>query len=110
MRRTRTWPIHLALLVVSAAMLMPLYWVLRTSITGDNIFAYPPALFPRDVHLYYYVDVWYYIPFVRFLVNSVVVSLIVVAGNVVFNAMAGYALTLGLPGQARRSCSYCSPA
>lgn len=99
MRRTRTWPIHLALLMVSAAMLTPLYWVLRTSITGDNIFAYPPAIWPRDVHLYYYVDVWYYVPFVRFLVNSAVVSLIVVVGNVVFNAMAGYALTLNFRGK-----------
>ena len=84
----------MALLVVSAGMLTPLYWVLRTSITGDNIFAYPPAIVPREVHLYYYVDVWYYVPFVRFLVNSALVSLIVVAGNLVFNAMAGYALTL----------------
>ena len=99
MRRARTWPIHLALLVVSAAMLTPLYWVLKTSITGDNIFAYPPALLPRHVHLYYYVDVWYYVPFVRFLVNSVLVSLIVVAGNVVLNAMAGYALTLNFQGK-----------
>ena len=99
MRRAPTWPIHLALLLVSAAMLTPLYWVLRTSITGDNIFAYPPALLPRHVHLYYYVDVWYYVPFVRFLVNSALVSSIVVAGNVVLNAMAGYALTLNFRGK-----------
>jgi len=93
-RRGPTWPIHLALLAVSAVMLMPLYWVFRTSVTGDNIFAYPPALLPRHAHLYYFVDVWYYVPFARFLVNSAVVSLIAVASNVVLNAMAGYALTL----------------
>ena len=74
-------------------MLVPFYWVLKTSVTGENIFTYPPALLPRDPHLFYFVDVWYYIPFVRFLVNSVIVSAIVVATNVVFNALAGYALT-----------------
>lgn len=93
MRGTRTWPIHLTLGLVAVVMLVPFYWVLKTSITGENIFAYPPALLPRDVHLFYFVDVWYYIPFVRFLLNSVLVSLLVVVANVVFNAMAAYALT-----------------
>lgn len=93
MRAPRTWPIHLALGVVAFVMLVPFYWVLKTSLTGENIFAYPPALLPRDPHIFYYVDVWYYIPFVRFVLNSVVVSLVVVAANVVLNAMAGYALT-----------------
>jgi ABC-type glycerol-3-phosphate transport system permease component len=99
MRRKATWAYHLALVLVSLVMLLPFYWVLKTSITGENIFAYPPSLLPRDVNLYYYVDVWYYIPFVRFLINSVVVSLIAVAANVVFNAMAAYALTRRFPGR-----------
>jgi ABC-type glycerol-3-phosphate transport system permease component len=47
MRRPRTWPVHLALTLVSAAMLVPFYWVIKTSITGENIFAYPPSLVPR---------------------------------------------------------------
>jgi ABC-type glycerol-3-phosphate transport system permease component len=98
-RRAPTWPVHLALAAVSAVMLGPFYWVLKTSVTGENIFAYPPALLPRDPHLFYFVDVWYYIPFVRFLLNSVVVSAIVVAANVVSNALAAYALTQRFPGK-----------
>ncbi len=93
MRRRRTWPIHLTLGGVAAVMLVPFYWVLKTSVTGENIFAYPPSLIPRQPHLFYFVDVWYYIPFVRFLWNSVVVSLLVVAANLACNALAGYALT-----------------
>lgn len=85
--------LHLTLGLVSALMLFPFYWVLKTSLTGENIFAYPPAVLPREPHLYHYVDAWYYVPFVRFLVNSVIVSLVVVAANVVLNAMAAYALT-----------------
>ena len=99
MHRTVTWPIHAALVIVSAVMLTPFYWVVRTAVTGDNIFAFPPALLPRSPHLFYFVDVWYGIPFVRFLVNSVVVSLIAVAGNVAFNALGGYALTLPFRGK-----------
>ena len=92
-RRRPTWPVHAALGLVSTAMLVPFYWVVKTSVTGENIFAYPPSLYPRAAHLFYYVDVWYYIPFVRFLANSLIVSAIVVAANVVLNALAGYALT-----------------
>ena len=93
MNRSPKWPIHLALSTVCALMLVPFYWVLKTSLTGENIFAFPPSLVPSDPHPFYYVDVWYSIPFFQYLVNSVVVSIIVVAANVVLNAMAGYALT-----------------
>ena len=93
MRRAPSWPIHLALLLVSLIMLTPIYWVVKTSVTGENIFAWPPSFLPKDPHLFYYVDVWYFIPFARYLLNSVIVSAIAIAGNVVFNAMAAYALT-----------------
>ena len=74
MHRNPRWPIHLALLAVSFVMLVPFYWVLKTSVSGENIFAYPPSVIPKSPHLFYYVDVWYYIPFVRYFLNSVVVS------------------------------------
>jgi ABC-type glycerol-3-phosphate transport system permease component len=99
MHKYPRWPIHLALMLVSTIMLAPFYWVLKTSLTGENIFAYPPALLPKDPHLFFYVDVWYAIPFFRYLVNSVMVSIVVVAANVVLNAMAGYALTRDFPGK-----------
>jgi ABC-type glycerol-3-phosphate transport system permease component len=100
MQQNRHWPIHLALGVISAIMLLPFYWVLKTSLTGENIFVYPPALLPENPHPFYYVDVWYAIPFVRYLFNSIVVSVIVVVANVFLNAMAGYALTRDFPGKA----------
>jgi ABC-type glycerol-3-phosphate transport system permease component len=93
MHRYPRWPIHLALAAVCFAMLIPFYWVLKTSVTGENIFAYPPSVLPKAPHPFYYVDVWYYIPFARYFLNSVVVSALAVAANVLFNAMAGYALT-----------------
>ena len=99
MRHHVRWPIHLTLIVVCAVMLTPFYWVLKTSISGENIFAYPPTLLPKSPHLFYYVDVWYFIPFARYFLNSAVVSAVVVAANVTFNAMAGYALTRGFPGK-----------
>jgi len=99
MRPSRAAAVHGALAAVSALMLVPFYWVLKTSLTGENIFQYPPALLPRAIHPFYYVDVWYYIPFVRYVANSVIVSAIVVLGNLAFNALAAYALTVGFRGR-----------
>ena len=93
------WPIHLALIVVSFVMLAPFYWVLKTSVSGENIYAYPPAILPRNAHPFFYVDVWYAIPFARYFLNSVVVSGLAVAANIVCNAMAGYALTRSFIGK-----------
>jgi ABC-type glycerol-3-phosphate transport system permease component len=90
---------HLTLVAVSFVMLIPFYWVLKTAITNENIYEYPPGLLPKQPHLFNFVDVWYLIPFPRYLVNSIVVSAIAVTGNVVFNAMAGYALTRSFPGK-----------
>ncbi len=99
MHRYPHWPIHLTLGTVSILMLIPFIWVLKTSLTGENIFSYPPAILPQSPHLFHYVDVWYTIPFFRYLVNSVVVSGIVVAANLVCNAMAGYALSRAFVGK-----------
>ncbi|MEO6623480.1 MAG: carbohydrate ABC transporter permease [Burkholderiaceae bacterium] len=84
---------HLTLMVIAFVMLVPFYWVLKTAVTDENIYAYPPGLLPRAAHLFNFVDVWYLIPFPRYLANSVIVSALAVLGNLIFNAMAGYALT-----------------
>jgi len=99
MRRYPRWPIHMALLTVSVLMLLPFYWVVKTSVSGENIFAYPPSIIPKSPHLFYYVDAWYYIPFARYFVNSIVVSSIAVVAIVILNAMAGYALTRDFVGK-----------
>jgi ABC-type glycerol-3-phosphate transport system permease component len=90
MHRHRHWPIHLILSFISALMLVPFVWVLKTSLTGENIFAYPPSILPKDPHLFYYVDVWYSIPSFNIAVNSVFVFH---RGDchIAFNALAGYA-------------------
>ena len=99
MHRYPRLPIHLALMLVCFIMLVPIYWVLKTSITGENIFAYPPSLVPRDPQPFFYVDAWYAIPFPWFFLNSVLVAGTVIVANLLFNAAAGYALTRNFAGK-----------
>jgi ABC-type glycerol-3-phosphate transport system permease component len=54
---------------------------------------------PVDPHLFHYVDVWYLIPFPRYLLNSVIVTTMAICGNLLFNTAAGYALTKHFPGR-----------
>jgi ABC-type glycerol-3-phosphate transport system permease component len=98
MRRAPSWPRHAIMVVVSLLMLIPFYWVLKTSLTGENIYAYPPRIIPVDPHLFHYVDVWYLIPFPRYLLNSVIVTTMAICGNLLFNT-AAYALTRQFPGR-----------
>lgn len=99
MLRYPRWPIHAALAATCFIMLVPFYWVLKTSVSGENIFSYPPSVIPKNPHPFFYIDVWYAIPFARYFLNSVIVSALTVAANIVFNAMAGYALTRGFRGK-----------
>ena len=99
MGRYPRWPIHFALIGAGIVMLVPFYWVVKTSLTGENIYAYPPHIVPVDPHLFHYVDVWYLIPFPRYLLNSVIVTTMAICGNLLFNTAAGYALTKQFPGR-----------
>lgn len=98
-QRRTLWLRHAVLVLVSVVMLSPFYWVVKTSLTGENIYAYPPRVLPENPHLFNYVDVWYLIPFPRYLLNSAIVSVMACLGNLVLNAMAGYALTRPFPGR-----------
>lgn len=91
--RLSTGLVHLILVSTTLVILVPLYWVFKTSLTGENLFAFPPRIIPVDPHLFNFVDVFYWIPFARLAYNSLVVSLIVVVSNIVFNSMAAMALT-----------------
>lgn len=100
--------VHIVMILISFVMVIPIYWVLKTSLTGENLFNYPPSLVPKDPHLYYFVDVYYWIPFLRYFLNSLAVAVMVVMSNLIFNAMAAYALHHSFPGKKAMILAYLS--
>lgn len=81
-----------ALSAISLVMLVPFLWMLSTSFKEpQDIFTYPPQLFPSTFKWENYIDVFSLIPFERFYFNSVYISLVVVVGTVFFASLAGYA-------------------
>lgn len=77
-----------------------IYSFLSTFKTEQQVLAFPPALFPATWTLNNYVNLLAGGTFGRYLFNSVVVSISVAVLNVLFSAMAGYALArMEFPGK-----------
>ncbi|MEV3858189.1 carbohydrate ABC transporter permease [Streptomyces sp. NPDC050095] len=83
---------HLLLAPLAALFALPLLWLLITSVMSDaEINRFPPALWPSDLDLGGYRYVLGNAMFPRWLLNSVIVSGVAVASNLVFGALGGYA-------------------
>lgn len=86
--------IHSILIFVSILSVFPFIWLISTSLKGggENIFAYPPALIPKDFTWDNYVGVWHKVNFLGYFVNSMIVAGGTVFFNLILSAMAGYPL------------------
>lgn len=82
----------LALLVGAALMLLPLAWMLLTSLkTFPEILRNPAPLLPAKPQWENYATVWNGFAYYRFFLNSVFVSVMVIAGTVLTCCPAAYA-------------------
>lgn len=90
-RRRRPSPLHLLLVPLTVVMLAPLVWMVLLSISTEaETRRFPPGL-PGGVHWHNYLDAWQQAPFGHWLINSTIVSVACVVGNLVFCSLAGYA-------------------
>jgi multiple sugar transport system permease protein len=85
-------PWHLVLIPIAIAMLIPLAWMLVTSVqTLGETRQYPPTLVPHTLQLHNYSDVLRLAPFGRWFLNTTIVTVAVVIANLLFCSLAGYA-------------------
>ncbi len=85
-------PWHLVLIPLAVVMLIPLVWMLITSVqTLAETRHYPPILVPSGVELDNYTEVLREAPFARWFLNTVAVTTATVIGNLFFCSLAGYA-------------------
>lgn len=86
--------LYLALSAIALLMLMPLLWLVSTSLksAGENIFQFPPQLIPQSPTLQNYVNVWQTNPFGQYLWNSTLIALLTVGLNLLFCSLAAYPL------------------
>ena len=71
---------RIALIIVSAVFLVPIFWMFTTSIKDmSEVMAYPPIWWPNPPKWSNYIDAVNYIPFGQYTLNT----LIICAGNII---------------------------
>jgi len=85
---------YLILILMFLLLVGPFVWELSLSFKGkgDNVYAVPPYLMPKTPTLENYISVFKQVPVFHYMLNTLVVCLISIFGNVAFSTMAGYAL------------------
>jgi multiple sugar transport system permease protein len=85
-------PWHLVLIPIAVVMLIPMAWMLVTSLeTLNETRHFPPVLLPHTLAPGNYAQVLQQAPFARWFLNTMIVTVATVAGNLLFCSLAGYA-------------------
>jgi multiple sugar transport system permease protein len=100
-RRLSKVIIYLLCLAVSAVMLIPLLWLVRSSFMGlKQIFVFPPQWLPNPWQFDNYPKALTTIPFFRYFLNTMTILVPSVIGTVATSALAAYGFSrLRWPGR-----------
>lgn len=94
---SRAWvaPVrHILLAAGAILMAFPFYWLVISALkTNDEIWQFPPTLWPASPLWGNFAEAWQAAPFARYLFNSVFVAGTIVVLQIINSAMMGYALT-----------------
>jgi len=85
---------YVLLILVLFLTVGPFVWQLSTSLKGpgDDVYSATPQLIPQDPTFANFVEAATKIPIMQFALNSLLVAVLVVGGNVIGATLAGYAL------------------
>jgi multiple sugar transport system permease protein len=93
-KRAATAATHAALIILSLVFVLPLYWLISTSLKTDaQIHAWPPAWVPDPPTLDNYAKGLAAIPFARMLGNTLIVAVVSVAGTLLSCSLVAYSLS-----------------
>lgn len=93
--------IYALAIALGITMLLPFLWMISTSLMDEfEVYKFPPRLLPAEPLWRNYPDALSAAPFARFFLNSAIISLFIVIGQVFTAATAGYAFArLRFPGR-----------
>jgi len=94
MTNMRALSLHAFILAFGALMLYPVLWLFSSSFKPTDIIFTDPRLWPASVTLQHYVEGWFglrNIQFGRFFLNSLIICLLAVVGNIISSSMAAFA-------------------
>jgi multiple sugar transport system permease protein len=90
--RVRTVISQTLLSLIALLFLVPIIWMVLSALKPSaEVFTVPPKPFGSTIMFSNFVDAWNYLPFGRFIVNTIFVSSIGTAITLVASALSGYA-------------------
>jgi multiple sugar transport system permease protein len=85
------WPVYLVTILLSALFLFPLYWMAATSLkTMEQAYAFPPVWIPKPVLWENYVRIFTELPFFRWTINSIVITVLNTIGVTFTSAFVAF--------------------
>ena len=99
--KTASFLVYLVVACGGVVTIVPFLWMVSTSLkTTAQSMAFPPEWWPHPFAWENYTQIWQYMPFFRFLFNSVKIAFFVVFGQLLTCSLAGYAFAkLRFPGR-----------
>jgi len=89
------WWLYVILTIALLAVIAPFVWMVLGSFKGEGeLRQVPPTWLPDNPSLDNYTQLFSKLNFGQFFTNSIVVAVVVTAGNLVFCSMLGYALAM----------------
>lgn len=97
----RPFALQVVLVVAGLAFLLPFLWMVSTSLKDDqHIFVFPPQWVPDPVVFANYLRAVRYIPYARYLTNTLEISILATLGTVLSCSLVAYSLSrLHWPGR-----------
>lgn len=85
--------IHMALLPAAFVFMLPFLWMLSTSLKPDEqLYAYPPIWIPNPLQWSNYPNTVTYIPFFRYMGNTLTIAAFATIGELISCSMVAYSL------------------
>jgi multiple sugar transport system permease protein len=85
--------LYFILLIMSAIMILPFLWMLSSSVKLDReVFNMNPFVWiPKNPRWQNYVDIWTKVPFFKYVQNTVILTIVVTALQILTSSFAAYA-------------------
>ena len=79
------------LILVAGMMIVPFMWMVSTSLkTPGTEFSYPPQILPTQLDITNYQTLFLNLPFGRYFINTLIITLVTVAGQLLICSLAAY--------------------
>lgn len=88
---SRIWAVYAALVVLCAVFLTPLYWLIASALKPSyEVFVFPPVWWPAPAKWVNFVAALTQLPFARYALNTMLIALLCVVGNVASSAVVAF--------------------